>query len=78
VTRLQLGLSGPVPALEKKKKKGKKRAINTGISTPHGSMESLKRGLKKKGNALNAIFQVPDHSRNGDREESEVSGSVLM
>lgn len=73
VTRLQFGHSGPVPALEKNKTKAKKKGKkNTGITTPYGSMKNMKRGLKKKGNALNATFQVPDHSRNGDREESRL------
>jgi hypothetical protein len=72
VTRLQFSHSGPVPALEKTKPNPKKGKQNTGISTPDGSVKSVKRCFNKKGNALNATFQVPEHSRNEDREESRL------
>ena len=71
MTRLQFGHSGPVPALGKTKTKPIKGKKNTKTPTPDGSMKSLKRDFKKKGNALNATFQVLDHSRNEGREESD-------
>jgi hypothetical protein len=49
VTRLQFGLSGAVPALEKKKTKTIKREEKPRIPTPHGSMKNLKKMFKKRG-----------------------------